>query len=99
MRAAPAAYHWRPVYLDMAINWFKYASPASFYFLAGKLILPFSIAAAVLCGPEAGFSESELRLAGSTGWLPAGLGSRVLRTETAGLVALAVLQAGWGDLR
>ena len=56
-------------------------------------------AAAVLCGPEAGFSESELRLAGSTGWLPAGLGPRVLRTETAGLVALAVLQAGWGDLR
>ena len=64
---------------------------------AGGLRRPRAVA--VLCGPEAGFSESELRLAGSTGWLPAGLGPRVLRTETAGLVALAVLQAGWGDLR
>ena len=33
----------------MAINWFKYSSPASFYFLAGKMIPLFSIAAVVLC--------------------------------------------------
>src|SRR5690242_21923611 len=33
----------------MAINWFKYSSPASFYFLAGKMIPFFSIAAVVLC--------------------------------------------------
>ena len=32
-------------------------------------------------------------------WLPAGLGPRVLRTETAGLVALSIIQARWGDLR
>ena len=32
----------------MAINWFKYSSPASFYFLAGKMIPFFSIAAVVL---------------------------------------------------
>jgi 16S rRNA (uracil1498-N3)-methyltransferase len=53
----------------------------------------------LLCGPEAGFSDAELRQASDTGWLPASLGPRVLRTETAGLAALAVLQAGWGDLR
>ena len=32
----------------MAINWFKYSSPASFYSLAGKLIPIFSIAALIL---------------------------------------------------
>ena len=32
----------------MAINWFKYSSPASFYSLAGKLIPIFSIAAVIL---------------------------------------------------
>ena len=53
----------------------------------------------LLCGPESGFSELELRQATRTGWLPAALGPRVLRTETAGLAALAVLQACWGDLR
>jgi 16S rRNA (uracil1498-N3)-methyltransferase len=53
----------------------------------------------LLCGPEAGFSDAELRQASEAGWLPASLGPRVLRTETAGLAALAVLQAGWGDLR
>ena len=52
----------------------------------------------LLCGPEAGFSEAEIRQATEAGWLPVSLGPRVLRTETAGLVALAVLQAGWGDL-
>jgi 16S rRNA (uracil1498-N3)-methyltransferase len=53
----------------------------------------------LLCGPESGFSDEEYRLARDAGWLPAGLGPRVLRTETAGLVALSVIQARWGDLR
>lgn len=53
----------------------------------------------LLCGPESGFSEAEYQLACAAGWLPAGLGPRVLRTETAGLVALAVVQARWGELR
>jgi len=53
----------------------------------------------LLCGPEAGFSEADLRQDTEAGWRPVSLGPRVLRTETAGLVALAVLQAHWGDLR
>jgi 16S rRNA (uracil1498-N3)-methyltransferase len=53
----------------------------------------------LLCGPEAGLTEGEVQQACDAGWLPAGLGPRILRTETAGLVALAVLQARWGDLR
>ncbi|MBA3478448.1 MAG: RNA methyltransferase, partial [Lautropia sp.] len=53
----------------------------------------------LLCGPESGFSDEEYRQAREAGWLPAGLGPRVLRTETAGLVALSIIQARWGDLR
>jgi 16S rRNA (uracil1498-N3)-methyltransferase len=55
-------------------------------------------AVCLLCGPESGFSPAEYRSACGAGWQPASLGPRVLRTETAGLAALAVVQARWGDL-
>jgi 16S rRNA (uracil1498-N3)-methyltransferase len=55
--------------------------------------------AELLIGPEGGFEESELLGAERAGFRPVRLGPRVLRTETAGIVALAVLQAMWGDLR
>jgi 16S rRNA (uracil1498-N3)-methyltransferase len=52
----------------------------------------------LLIGPEGGFSPDEVDAAKRAGFIPIGLGPRVLRTETAGVVALAVLQALWGDL-
>ena len=53
---------------------------------------------ALLIGPEGGLSDQEVDAAGHAGWIGARLGPRVLRTETAALTAMAVLQAGWGDL-
>lgn len=53
----------------------------------------------LLVGPEGGLSESELTLAKKHGFIPLKLGPRILRTETAALVAISVLQAKWGDLR
>jgi 16S rRNA (uracil1498-N3)-methyltransferase len=53
----------------------------------------------LLIGPEGGFEDAELTSAASAGFRPVRLGPRTLRTETAGLVALAVLQALWGDLQ
>ncbi len=53
----------------------------------------------LLIGPEGGLDDAELEAAGRSGFAPVRLGPRVLRTETAGLVALAVLQALWGDLQ
>lgn len=53
----------------------------------------------VLCGPESGFTDAEFSQACDAGWVAAGLGPRVLRTETAGLTALAIIQAHCGDLR
>lgn len=52
----------------------------------------------ILVGPEAGLSEQEESLAIECGWQPLRLGPRILRTETAGLAALAALQARFGDL-
>ena len=51
----------------------------------------------VLVGPEGGWTDSELAACDGAGCRRVTLGPRVLRTETAGLAALAVLQARWGD--
>jgi len=52
---------------------------------------------AILIGPEGGWSPAELQLAARAGCEPLALGPRVLRTETAGLAALAAIQTLWGD--
>ncbi len=54
---------------------------------------------ALLIGPEGGLSEGEISAACSTGFLPWQLGPRVLRTETAPVAALAILQSLFGDLK
>lgn len=51
----------------------------------------------LLVGPESGFGDSELSLALARGFEAVSLGPRTLRTETAGLAAIAVLQALAGD--
>ena len=51
----------------------------------------------VLIGPEGGFEEGELLATRAAGFHAMGLGPRVLRTETAGLGALAAMMALWGD--
>ena len=52
----------------------------------------------VLIGPEGGLTESEEDLARTAGFAPVRLGPRVLRTETAALAALTLLQRKFGDL-
>lgn len=51
----------------------------------------------VLIGPEGGFSDTEFDDAEIAGFRPVSLGPRVLRTETAAIAAIAVLQSLWGD--
>jgi len=53
---------------------------------------------AFLIGPEGGLTEAEVDRAKSHGFHAARLGPRVLRTETAPVVALSVAQQLWGDL-
>ena len=52
----------------------------------------------LLVGPEGGLSENERNLAARVGFVGLKLGPRILRTETAALVALSLLQSQWGDL-
>lgn len=49
--------------------------------------------AAVCIGPEGGFSEQEVAMARAAGFRPVSLGPRRLRTETAAIVATAVLMS------
>jgi 16S rRNA (uracil1498-N3)-methyltransferase len=54
--------------------------------------------ATVVVGPEGGFTADEVGGLRDAGALVASLGPRLLRTETAGAVAVALLQARYGDL-
>ena len=49
-------------------------------------------------GPEGGFSSAEAETAKAAGFLACGLGPRILRTETAALAAIAIIQFALGDL-
>ncbi|TAL63136.1 MAG: 16S rRNA (uracil(1498)-N(3))-methyltransferase [Legionella sp.] len=52
----------------------------------------------LLIGPEGGFNEEEVALAKASGFQALSLGPRILRTETAAISALSLLQALMGDL-
>ena len=52
----------------------------------------------VLIGPEGGLAETEQRAAIGAGFLAVRMGPRVLRTETAAVAALTLLQHQFGDL-
>ncbi len=54
--------------------------------------------ATLVVGPEGGLTPAEVSLLTAEGAVVAGLGPRILRTETAGPVGLALLQARYGDL-
>lgn len=72
-------------------------SPAAPAALTGIASLPQKVE--LLIGPEGGLDDEELGAAQKAGFMPVRLGPRVLRTETAAVVALTVLQALWGDLQ
>lgn len=52
----------------------------------------------ILIGPEGGFGDDEIKLAESNHFVPISMGNRILRTETAGVAAIAILQALFGDI-
>jgi 16S rRNA (uracil1498-N3)-methyltransferase len=60
--------------------------------------LPRSHHIAMLIGPEGGLSENERDAAVAAGFQQVRMGPRVLRTETAAIAALTVLQHDFGDI-
>lgn len=59
---------------------------------------PGSNALSILVGPEGGFEDQEVAQACAAGCQALSMGPRILRTETAGPVAITLLQASAGDL-
>jgi 16S rRNA (uracil1498-N3)-methyltransferase len=57
-----------------------------------------STAVTVLIGPEGGLTDEEQQASVAAGFTALRLGPRVLRTETAAIAALALLQREFGDL-
>jgi 16S rRNA (uracil1498-N3)-methyltransferase len=49
-------------------------------------------------GPEGGFDPHEVQTAREAGFVPASLGHRMLRAETAAITLTAIVQFAWGDL-
>ncbi len=53
---------------------------------------------AALVGPEGGFAPAEVTAARDAGFVPVGLGARILRVETAAIVAVALIAECYGQL-
>ena len=54
---------------------------------------------AILVGPEGGLAAEEIAAAEKAGFVRVSLGPRILRTETAGITAVALVQHLLGDIR
>ena len=81
---------------DLRLLFFEGAATISFDAVPQSPRPPASIA--VVVGPEGGFSRDEVDAAREAGFAVVDLGPRILRTETAALVAVTLAQARWGDL-
>ncbi|MBD1549920.1 16S rRNA (uracil(1498)-N(3))-methyltransferase [Pseudomonas typographi] len=79
----------RQVQADLKLVLHPIAEPLASHARPGRL--------AFLVGPEGGLASAEVGQAQAHGFEPARLGPRVLRTETAPVVALALAQQLWGD--
>jgi 16S rRNA (uracil1498-N3)-methyltransferase len=52
----------------------------------------------VMVGPEGGFTPNEINQAREAGFQIISLGGRILRTETAAVSLISIIQYEWGDL-
>ena len=83
-------------YIEMASADVKFVLAANKQADATNREVPASVA--LLIGPEGGLCEQEIELANAGGFQGLSLGARVLRTETAPLAALTIVQYRWGDM-
>lgn len=66
---------------------------------SGELAVKEVTSVALLIGPEGGLTEAEADAAKQQGFTGLRLGPRILRTETAPLAALTLVQHWWGDFK
>ncbi len=79
------------------IPWEEEAKPLS-EILQGDSSGPWPFNVSIFVGPEGGFSHAEVQLARGYGIIPVSLGPRILRAETAGIVATAAILYHYGEL-
>ena len=87
-------------------HWIKQKSQHVRILLSPRATMPLSTwarqqppqAISFVIGPEGGFNENEENLAIAQGAIALSMGPRILRTETAGLAALATINAAWEGL-
>jgi 16S rRNA (uracil1498-N3)-methyltransferase len=53
----------------------------------------------IVVGPEGGLSDEERDWLVAKGFVAIAMGPRVLRTETAAIAAIAIMQTQWGDFK
>ena len=82
--------------VDLAICLWEGVAPPLSAALASSEHVPGQVV--LLVGPEGGLAPVEVDAARAHGMAVASLGPRTLRTETAGLAALAIIQSRWGDV-
>ncbi|MCH8029402.1 MAG: 16S rRNA (uracil(1498)-N(3))-methyltransferase [Candidatus Dadabacteria bacterium] len=92
-----------PVEFAQALEMQKTTGPGVLFYERGKKRfsskeLKSKQSVSIFTGPEGGFSEAEVEEAHKSGCRVHSLGPRILRTETAGIVAVALLQHALGDL-
>ena len=63
-----------------------------------RALLPDPAPTALLVGPEGGLADGESEAAEAAGFVPVSLGSRILRVETAAIVAVALAEEAFGAL-
>jgi 16S rRNA (uracil1498-N3)-methyltransferase len=63
-----------------------------------RALLPDRAATALLVGPEGGLAPAETEAARAAGFVPVSLGPRILRVETAAMVAVALAAEAFGAL-
>ncbi len=97
--------HVPEIFLPQSLDNFFNLIPADFKFVlaptAEKKLSQISIkkntSVILLIGPEGGLSGDEIKLATQKDFFPLNLGPRILRTETAAVAALSVIQFYAGD--
>lgn len=66
--------------------------------MRSRVLQPAPRTVTLAIGPEGGFGERDLAALRAAGFANLSLGPRILRTETAGIAAIAALQALYGDI-
>lgn len=84
-----------PETVPMLVPWEEHQGAGLGSVLRRSTVPPAQLGLAI--GPEGGLTAGEVALAMQQGATPVGLGPRILRTETAGLAALAVIMSELGD--